>query len=252
MAHSSVRLLTNNVFTQRQLGFLPGIWHLGRVQEKLVLHHPAHSSYNGQGFHPVEGEKNKNLCQNETLVVGVSLQWCLRLTRSSTRENSGVLRVFRGSAGLRVSCSSVSGGTCLMKKYLQKNMYKNAQTNKIKWKWHTAKYGNPYLEFVLCIYPYKVHTHSSEHTPGAVGSHLCCGARGAVGGSVPYSRAPQLWYWGWRGRWSFTPPTYNSCRPETRTRNLLLTSPTLTIRPWLPQETTLTIIHDGTYLLKLT
>uniref|UniRef100_A0A8C2HMF5 Probable glycerol kinase n=1 Tax=Cyprinus carpio TaxID=7962 RepID=A0A8C2HMF5_CYPCA len=27
-----------------------------------------------------------------------------------------------------------------------------------------------------------------------VGSHLCCGARGAVGGSVPCSRAPQTWY----------------------------------------------------------
>ncbi len=35
-------------------------------------------------------------------------------------------------------------------------------------------------------------------------------------------------YWGWR------PPTYNSCRPETRTHNLSITSPTLTIRPWLP------------------
>ncbi len=45
-----------------------------------------------------------------------------------------------------------------------------------------AKYGNPYSEFVLCIYPIQsAHTHSSEHTPGAVGSHLCCGARGAVG-----------------------------------------------------------------------
>ena len=42
---------------------------------------------------------------------------CVR-TRSRTRENSGVLRVFSGRAGLRVSCSSVSGGTCLMKKYL--------------------------------------------------------------------------------------------------------------------------------------
>ncbi len=31
---------------------------------------------------------------------------------------------------------------------------------------------------------------SSEHTPGAAGSHLCCGTRGAVGGSVPCSRAP--------------------------------------------------------------
>lgn len=53
------------------------------------------------------------------------LQWvnaCRRgpeLTKSRTRENSGVLRVFSGSAGFLVSCSSVSGGTCLMKKYLQ-------------------------------------------------------------------------------------------------------------------------------------
>ncbi len=30
--------------------------------------------------------------------------------------------------------------------------------------WHTAKYGDPYSELVLCIYPSKVHTHSSEHT----------------------------------------------------------------------------------------
>ncbi len=49
----------------------------------------------------------------------------------------------------------------------------------------------------LCsvLNPSKVHTHSSEHThtehtPGAVGSHLCCGARGSVGGSVPCSTAP--------------------------------------------------------------
>ncbi len=46
--------------------------------------------------------------------------------------------------------------------------------------------------------PSKVHTHSSEHTlkhrehtPGAVGSHFCCSAREAVGGSVPSSRAPR-------------------------------------------------------------
>ncbi len=31
------------------------------------------------------------------------------------------------------------------------------------------------------------HTHR-EHTPGAVGSHLCCGTREAVGGSVPCSK----------------------------------------------------------------
>uniref|UniRef100_A0A8C1M871 NACHT domain-containing protein n=2 Tax=Cyprinus carpio TaxID=7962 RepID=A0A8C1M871_CYPCA len=59
--------------------------------------------------------------------------------------------------------------------------------------------------------PSKVHTHSSEHISGAVGSHLCCGARGAVGGLVPCSRAPQSWY----------------CRPETRTHNLRVRSQTI-------------------------
>lgn len=39
-----------------------------------------------------------------------------------------MLRVFRGKAGFRVSCSSVSGGTCLMKKYLQiKTSFKSNQ-----------------------------------------------------------------------------------------------------------------------------
>ncbi len=37
------------------------------------------------------------------------------------------------------------------------------------------------------------HTHTHTHTPGAVGSQRC-GARGAVGGSVPCSRvSPQSW-----------------------------------------------------------
>ncbi len=35
------------------------------------------------------------------------------------------------------------------------------------------------------------------------------------------------WYWGWRERCTFTPPIYNSCRPETWTRNLSITSPIL-------------------------
>ncbi len=81
--------------------------------------------------------------------------------------------------------------------------------------------------------PSKVHTHSSEHTPGAVGSHLCYGAQGAVGGSVPCSRAPQSWYWRWRECSAFTPPTYNSCWPETRTP-FDYESDSLTIRPGLP------------------
>ncbi len=83
-----------------------------------------------------------------------------------------------------------------------------------KWKWpdmwpsmvtHTRNQCSAFI-------PSKVHTHSSEHTPGAVGSHLCCDTRGTVGGSVSCSRAPQSWYWRWRERCTITPPTYNSCQ----------------------------------------
>ncbi len=63
----------------------------------------------------------------------------------------------------------------------------------------------------------------SAHTSRAVDSHLCCGARGAVGGSKPCSRAPQSWYWRWRECCTFTPPIYNSA--ETRTRNLWIMRP---------------------------
>ncbi len=38
------------------------------------------------------------------------------------------------------------------------------QQVKAKVTWRVAKYWNPYSEFVLCIYPIQVHTHSSEHT----------------------------------------------------------------------------------------
>jgi len=78
------------------------------------------------------------------------------------------------------------------------------------------------------------HTHThTEHTPGAVGSHLCC-AWEAVGGSVPCSKGisvmvlmvervlyivlhlqPVVY------------STYNYCQPKTRTLKLWITSPTL-------------------------
>ncbi len=96
----------------------------------------------------------------------------------------------------------------------------------VKVTWHTAKNGDLYSEFVLCIYPIlSAHTHR-EHTPGAVGSHLCCGARGAVGGSVPCSRAPQSWYWGWRECCTFTPPFF------------------MTISIMLKRSWKLTVMHD--------
>ncbi len=57
------------------------------------------------------------------------------------------------------------------------------------WKVKVTKSGDPYTELVLCIYPSQVHTHRSEnthheHTPRAVGSHLCCSDRGEVGGHL--------------------------------------------------------------------
>ncbi len=55
---------------------------------------------------------------------------------------------------------------------------------------------------------------------------LCYDAQGAVGGSVPCSRAPRHGIEGGE-RWIFTPPTDNPCRTEIWTRKLSITSPTL-------------------------
>ncbi len=75
---------------------------------------------------------------------------------------------------------------------------------------------------------------SSEHTAGAVGSH-CSSARGAIGGSVPCTRAPQSWYWRWRECCSFTIPTFNPCRTwDSNPQPLDCKSDSLTIRPRLP------------------
>ncbi len=50
---------------------------------------------------------------------------------------------------------------------------------------------------------------------------------------VPCSRAPQSWYWRWRERCTFTPPTYNSCRTwDSNSQPFDFDS--LTIRPRLP------------------
>ncbi len=64
-------------------------------------------------------------------------------------------------------------------------------------------------------------TLSSEHRPGAVGSH--CSARGAV----PCSRvSPQLWYRRWRERlYSLPPPTVGGSRDSNPQPQV--TTPTL-------------------------
>ncbi len=67
-----------------------------------------------------------------------------------------------------------------------------------------------------------------------MGSH-CSSARGAIGGSVPYSRTPQSWYWGWRERWLITLPTNKPCRTwDSNPQPLDYKSNSLTIRPRLP------------------
>ncbi len=80
--------------------------------------------------------------------------------------------------------------------------------------------------------------HSQQWTHTWSSGQPYCGARGAVGGSVPCSRvSPQSWYWRWREHLLFTPPTYNPCRTwESNRQPLGYKSNSLTIRPRLPQE----------------
>lgn len=110
----------NDRKTMEQL--VPGILHLETAQGMSRLHLLAHLNYSGPEFHPDNRKKNISRT-NQLKFVTFKMRYSTRtfslLTRSKTRENSGVLRVFKGSAGLRVNCSSVRGGTCLMKKYLK-------------------------------------------------------------------------------------------------------------------------------------
>ncbi len=60
--------------------------------------------------------------------------------------------------------------------------------------WHTAKNGDPYSEFVLCIYPSNVHTHTAVNT---VNTHpeqwaaIYAAAPGEQLGFSACSRAPR-------------------------------------------------------------
>ncbi len=87
------------------------------------------------------------------------------------------------------------------------NQFKAIYASLMKVMWHTAKYGDPYSCSAF-TYPSAhtqqwthTHTHTVSTHPGPEGSHLWCGARGAV----PCSRAPQSWYWRWREHCTFTP-----------------------------------------------
>ncbi len=92
------------------------------------------------------------------------------------------------------------------------------------------------------------HTHR-EHTPGAVGSHLCCGSRGAVGGfgallkgtSVVVLRVESAVY--------SPPPTYNSYRHrDSISQPLDYKSDSLTIKPQLPNSSVIFYKVCNTFL----
>ncbi len=95
--------------------------------------------------------------------------------------------------------------------------------------------------------PSKVHTHSSEHkhcdhTPGAVGSRLCCGVRGAVGGSVPCSRTPRRDIEGGeRALDTHSPHRQSLPDRDSNSQPFDYEFDSLTIRPLLPLKGTLNI-----------
>ncbi len=79
------------------------------------------------------------------------------------------------------------------------------------------------------------HTHS-EHTPGAVGSHLCCGVRGAVEGLVPCSRAPCCGIEGGESAEHSLPPPTIPAGPRLELTTFRLLVQLSTIRPHLPKK----------------
>ncbi len=83
------------------------------------------------------------------------------------------------------------------------------------------------------------HTQQWKHTPGP-GTHTRSSGQpfmlrrpGSSWGSVPCSRTPQSWYWGWRERWTFTHPQFLPAR-DLNSQPLDYEYDSLTIRPWLP------------------
>ncbi len=94
-----------------------------------------------------------------------------------------------------------------------------------KWKWRNIRPSMVTHTRNACsaLSPFTVHTHSSEHTPGAVGSHLCCGKCGSSWGFGALLKGTSGVVLRWRERWIFTPPTY-------------IPADSLTIRPRLPVD----------------
>ncbi len=121
-----------------------------------------------------------------------------------------------------------------------------------KWKWRDIRPSMVTHTRNLCsaINPSKVHTHSSEHThtvnthPEQWAAILCCGARGAVGGSVPCSRATSVVVLRVeRVLYIHSPHLQFLPARDSNSQPLGYESDSLTIGPWLPHNTYVSIVQ---------
>ncbi len=110
---------------------------------------------------------------------------------------------------------------------------------KVKVTWHTAKYGNPYSEFVLCIYPIqsaRAHTHRHTHTRSS-GQPFMLRHPGSSWGFGVLLKGTSVVVLRVERALCIHSPTYNSCRTwDSNSQPLGYESDSLTIRPRLPQH----------------
>ncbi len=109
--------------------------------------------------------------------------------------------------------------------------------NNLKIRFFYLSHTRLYREYITSGEMYSLHLTHPKWTHTRSSGQPCYSARGAVGGLVPFSRTPQLWYWRRRECWLFTPPTNNPCRTwDSNPQPLDYKSNSLTIRPRLPQD----------------
>ncbi len=161
---------------------IPGVWiSVHGSEEVLGLHpiRPVHGSHAGQG----------------------AIKYCTTLKHTTLSYSAK-------------GCGFSSQGTHILmgkkKKCIAwmhcKSLWIKASA-KWKWKWRDIRPSMVTHTRNLCsaFNPSKcTHTAVNSHTEQWAAIYAA-----AVGGSVPCSRAPQSWYWRWRERCTFTPPTYN-------------------------------------------
>ncbi len=123
----------------------------------------------------------------------------------------------------------------------------HAHFNKCIWAWYTdsesesdvtySQVWRPILGIRALHLPIQVHTQTAVNTHTHMGSHLCCGVRGALGGLVPCSRATRRGIEGGEGAVHSLPQTTISARPRlelaTFRLRVRISDP---IRPRLPHD----------------